>query len=43
MDKLFGITDVVMIGDRLSTILAEARANTDMRLQVNFGISEDGT
>jgi hypothetical protein len=42
VDKLFGITDVVMIGDRLSTILAEARNKTDVRLQVDFGISEDG-
>ena len=43
MDKLFGITDVVMIGDQLSTLLAEARANTDMRLRVKFGTSDDGT
>jgi hypothetical protein len=43
VDKLFGITDVVMIGGRLSTVLAEARSKTDMRLQVNFGVSEDGT
>jgi hypothetical protein len=43
MDKLFAITDVVMIGDRLSTIIAEARNKTDMRLQVNLGTSEDGT
>ena len=43
MDKLFGITDVVMIGNRLSTILAEARSKTDMRLQVNFSTSADGT
>jgi hypothetical protein len=42
VDKLFSITDVVMIGDRLSTILAEARNKTDLRLQVDFGISEDG-
>jgi hypothetical protein len=43
VNKLFSITDVVMIGDRLSTILAEARNKTDMRLQVNFATSEDGT
>jgi hypothetical protein len=43
VDKLFGITDVVIIGDRLSTILAEARVKTNMRLQVKFGTSEDGT
>ena len=43
MNKLFSITDVVVIGDRLSTILAEARNKTDMRLQVNFATSEDGT
>jgi hypothetical protein len=41
--KLFGITDVVMIGDQLSTLLAEARVNTDMRLRVKFGTSDDGT
>ncbi len=42
MDKLFGITDVVMIGDRLSTILAEAKKKTDLRLQVDFATSEGG-
>ena len=42
MNKLLGITDVVMVGDRLSTILAEARSKKDMRLQVNFGTSADG-
>jgi hypothetical protein len=42
VDKLVGITDVVMIGDRLSTILAEARSKTDLQLQVNIGTSEDG-
>lgn len=42
MDNLVGITDLVMIGERLSTILAEARAKTDLRLQVDYGTSEDG-
>jgi hypothetical protein len=42
MDKLFGITDVVVIGDRLSTILAEAKKKTDLRLQIDFGTSEGG-
>lgn len=43
MDKLASITDVLMIGNRLTTILAEARAKTDMRLQVKLGFSEGGT
>jgi hypothetical protein len=43
VDKLASITDVVLIGDRLSTILAEAKNETDMRLQVNSATFEDGT